>query len=74
MPKLPVVKPKEALKAIQKCGFVIDHITGSHYTLYNSDKSCRVSIAYHNKALKRKTLSSIIKQAGLSVEEFKELL
>lgn len=74
MSKLPVVKPREALKAVKKCGFVVDHTTGSHYTLYNADKSRRVSIAYHNKPLKRKTLTSIIKQAGLSVEEFKELL
>jgi predicted RNA binding protein YcfA (HicA-like mRNA interferase family) len=74
MPKLPVVKPREAIKAIRKCGFVLDHTTGSHYTFYNSDKSRRVSIAYHNKSLKRKTLSSIIEQAGLTVEEFKELL
>jgi predicted RNA binding protein YcfA (HicA-like mRNA interferase family) len=31
-------------------------------------------VAYHNRDLKRKTVASIIEQAGLSVEEFTELL
>ena len=74
MPKLPVVKPREAIKAIKRAGFEVDHTSGSHYILYNQDKSLRVSIPYHNKPLKRKTLTSILKEADLSVEEFKKLL
>lgn len=74
MPKLPIVKPKEAIKAIKKCGFVLDHTTGSHRAFYNSDRTLRVTIAFHNKPIKKGTLSSIIKQAGLTVEEFIELL
>jgi predicted RNA binding protein YcfA (HicA-like mRNA interferase family) len=31
-------------------------------------------VPYHNKDLKRKTLSSIIEQAGLTTEQFVELL
>jgi len=31
-------------------------------------------VAYHNRDLKRKTLATIIDQAGLSVEEFIEIL
>jgi len=34
----------------------------------------RVTVAYHNRDLKRKTLTSIIEQSGLSVEEFIDLL
>jgi predicted RNA binding protein YcfA (HicA-like mRNA interferase family) len=33
-----------------------------------------VTIPYHNKDMKPGTLASVIKQAGLSVEEFVELL
>lgn len=74
MPKLPVVKPKELIKALKKAGFIIDHISGSHYIMYNQDKTLRVSIPYHNKPLKRKTLTSILKDAQISVEDLKELL
>jgi len=34
----------------------------------------RVTVAYHNKDLKRKTLESIIKQAGLTNEDFLKCL
>jgi predicted RNA binding protein YcfA (HicA-like mRNA interferase family) len=34
----------------------------------------RVTVPYHNKDLKPRTLASIIEQAGLTVEEFLDLL
>lgn len=74
MPKPPVVKPKELIKALKKKGFEIDHISGSHYIMYNADKTLRTTIAYHNKPIKRKTVMSILKSANISVEELKELL
>jgi len=72
MPRLPAVKPKMAIRALQRKGFVIDHTTGSHYILIR--ERLRVVIPFHNRDLKRGTLASIIAQAGLSVEEFVELL
>ena len=74
MPKPPVIKPKELIKALQKKGFTIDHISGSHYIMYNADKTLRATIAYHNKHIKRKTVMSILKSANISVEELKKLL
>jgi predicted RNA binding protein YcfA (HicA-like mRNA interferase family) len=53
-------------------GSVVHHTTGSHYFL-KKDRF-RVSVPYHNKDLKPGTLASIITQAGLSVEEFLDLL
>jgi len=61
-----------AIRALQRKGFVIDHTTGSHYILIR--ERLRVVIPFHNRDLKRGTLASIIAQAGLSVEEFVELL
>lgn len=74
MPKLSVVKPKEMIKVLQKGGFVTDHVSGSHYIMYNADKTLRVSIPYHNKPLRRKTLKNILENAQLSVEELIKLL
>jgi predicted RNA binding protein YcfA (HicA-like mRNA interferase family) len=70
--KLPVVSPKMVIRALQRNAFVIHHTTGSHYFL-KKDK-LRVSVPYHNKDLKPGTLASIIAQAGLTVEEFVDLL
>ncbi len=74
MPKPPVIKPKEIIKALKKKGFAIDHISGSHYVMYNVNRTLRTVIAYHNKPIKRKTIMSILKSANISVEELKELL
>lgn len=66
MPKLPVAKPREIIKKLQKAGFVVDRIRGTHYVL--KKKKLRVTIPYYTKPLKKKTFSSILKQASLSVE------
>jgi predicted RNA binding protein YcfA (HicA-like mRNA interferase family) len=70
-PSLPPLKPKEVLKALQRAGFYIHHQTGSHIVLkHPSQTTKRVVLPYHNKDLKRGTLQSVLKQAGLSVDEF----
>jgi len=73
--RLPVVKPKEVIRALERAGFYIHHSTGSHYILKHPENpDLRVTVAFHNRELKRKTLASIIEQAGYTVEEFTELL
>ncbi len=70
-PSLPPLKPKEVLKALQGVGFYFHHQTGSHIILkHPSQSSKRVVLPYHNKDLKKGTLQSILKQAGLSIDEF----
>lgn len=72
---LPAVKPKDALRALERAGFFVHHTSGSHYILKHPAKpALRVTLPYHKRDLKRKTLMSIIEQAGYSVEEFLELL
>jgi predicted RNA binding protein YcfA (HicA-like mRNA interferase family) len=70
--KLPAIKPKQAIKALERNGFYVHHVSGRHYILKKD--SLRVTVPYHNKDLKPGTLRSIIGQAGLTVEEFLELL
>ena len=70
--KLPAVKPKIVIRALERHGFFIHHTTGGHYVLKKG--TLRVTVPYHNKDLKPGTLASIIAQAGLTVEEFVDLL
>jgi predicted RNA binding protein YcfA (HicA-like mRNA interferase family) len=72
MPRLPSIRPRLVIRALLRNGFVIDYTTGSHYVLIR--EKLRVTIPYHNRDLKRGTLASIIAQAGLTVEEFVDLL
>ena len=75
MPKLPQVKPTRLLRALQRAGFYIDHITGSHHILYHKDtKRMPISVPRHNRDVKIDTLKSILKQAELSADRLKELL
>jgi predicted RNA binding protein YcfA (HicA-like mRNA interferase family) len=72
MSKLPrSLKPNKVIKALQQAGFEIDHITGGHYILRKG--SLRTTVPYH-KSVKTGTLRSILNQAGLSIDEFVDLL
>lgn len=73
-PRLPVLKPKKVLRALQKLGFLIHHIRGSHYYLKRPDKPNLVTVPFHCRDLKRKTLESILKQAQTTIEELLEIL
>lgn len=73
MPKLPSFKPKVLIKKFEKVGYVIDRQKGSHVILYNRTDRKRLTIPLHVKDLPKGTLLSIVKQAGLSKEEFLKL-
>jgi predicted RNA binding protein YcfA (HicA-like mRNA interferase family) len=74
VPKLPKISACECIAALQRGGFVIDRQSGSHVTLIRAKPYGRVTVPNHNKDLKPGTLRSIIRQAGLTVAEFIDLL
>jgi len=73
MTRTPALKPKEVIGILEKAGYYIDHSTGSHHILRHPDRPQRIPVPYHAKDLKRRVLHSIIKQSGLSREEFLSL-
>jgi len=73
LPKLPVVSGKKCIKALAKLGFEVSRQKGSHITLRREKPYGKVIVPNH-KTLDRGTLKSILEQAGISVEEFVELL
>lgn len=73
MPELPRVTPERVAKALQRAGFVEDHQKGSHLTMRHPDGR-RAVIPMHTKTVPLGTLHDIIKEAGLTVEEFHRLL
>ena len=75
MTRLPAVKPRELIRALERAGFFVHHVTGSHYYLKRpDDPTLRVTVAYHNKDLKRGTLRAILREAGLTADELLRLL
>ncbi len=73
MGKLPVISGRECVKALNKIGFYFKRQSGSHIVLRRDDPFGQVIVADH-KTLDRGTLRAIIRQAGLNVNEFVELL
>lgn len=71
-PKLPVVSGREVIKALVRAGFQQVAQRGSHVKLRHHSGR-RVIVPLHEE-LAPGTLRSILKQAGLTVEEFRELL
>lgn len=70
MPKLPSLAPAEIIKILLKNGFIIDRIKGSHHLLLNDNTNIRVVVPMHKKDLPKGTLYEIIKQSGLTIEDF----
>ncbi|MFH0926191.1 MAG: type II toxin-antitoxin system HicA family toxin [bacterium] len=69
MSKLPSVTPQKVIKLLEKEGFVLERIKGSHYVYYHNSMKKRVVIPFHKKDLPRGTLLEILKQAGIRKEE-----
>lgn len=67
MPKLPVVSGAEAVRALERLGFTVTRQRGSHLVLRRGSSGCVVP---NHRELKIGTLAGILKQAGVSVEEF----
>jgi len=73
MTKLPRVSGRECVSTLEKAGFLLIRQQSSHMILRKRDPFCQVVVPDHRE-LDRGTLRSIIRQAGLTVEEFVRLL
>ncbi len=67
MPKLPVVSGAEAIRAFERLGFAVARQRGSHIVLRRAESGCVVP---NHREIKIGTLAGILKQAGVSIEEF----
>jgi predicted RNA binding protein YcfA (HicA-like mRNA interferase family) len=73
--KLPVVSGKDAIKALTKGGFVVVRQKGSHVRLEKISNGDVIKITVPLRSpLKKGTLRRIIKDSGLTIDEFIKLL
>jgi predicted RNA binding protein YcfA (HicA-like mRNA interferase family) len=70
MPKVPGVHHKKAIRALEKAGFRIAR-QGKHVVM--TDGTRILTIPRHNP-INAFTMGGIVRDAGLSVQEFKKLL
>ncbi len=74
MTRLPVVSGAEAVRALSRLGYQVDHQTGSHLILRQEAAPHRRLTVPNHKELAKGTLRAIIREAGLTVDELRRLL
>lgn len=75
MARLPVLKPKKVIRALQRADFYINRQSGSHVQLVHKTNPQRiVTVPSHNKDIPKGTMGNIIRQAGLTIDEFMRYL
>ena len=76
MPPVPSVPGKNLVKALQKAGFELVRVKGSHHRLRNPDSAGHdVTVPVHaGRDVPKGTLRQILMDAGLTVEDLRALL
>jgi len=75
MPKLPSITPQKVIAILEKKGFILDRTKGSHHIYYNIVTRRRVVVPFHKKDLPiRQLADEILKQAGITKNEIRDLL
>ncbi len=71
MPRLPRISGAEAVRAFQRLGFEIARQKGSHIVMRRGASGCVVP---NHRELKTGTLGGALRQAGVTVDEFRAAL
>ena len=71
MPKLPCVSGAKVVKALERLGFVRQRQRGSHLVMRRESDVCVVPM---HREVDQGTLRGVLRQAGVSPEEFVENL
>lgn len=74
MSHLPALSGKELCKILARVGYELDHQTGSHLILRNAEAPYRRLTIPNHKELAKGTLRVIIRESGLTLDEFWELI
>ena len=73
MSKLRPAKPTEVMRVLAKIGFRLIRQSGSHAIYRHSDGRWTTVPVHPGKDVAKGTMSKILKDAGLNVEQFEQL-
>ena len=69
MPPVPLLRPREVIRAFERLGWSVARQRGSHIVMTKPGHIATLSIPDHPEVA-RGTLRTLIAKAGLTVEEF----
>jgi predicted RNA binding protein YcfA (HicA-like mRNA interferase family) len=73
MPTVPILKPREVVKAFRKFGWNVARQRGSHIILVKEGHIATLSIPNHPEVA-RGTLRSLVARAGIALDDFLKAL
>ena len=71
MPKFPELSGAEIVRALEILGFVVTRQSGSHIVMKREEQGCVVP---NHKEVKIGTVNGVLRQAGVSTQEFSNAL
>ena len=71
MPKFPGLSGAQIVRALEKLGFVVARQSGSHIVMRRNGQGCVVP---SHKEVKVGTVNGVLRQAGVTAEEFNSVL
>ena len=74
MSRLPRISGREAVAAFRRLGYEIDRQKGSHIILRHHEPPFRRLTVPEHREVAKGTLRALIREAGITVEEFAALL
>ncbi len=74
MPPLPVLRGTQVVKALEKAGFAVVRIHGSHHIMEHADGR-RTTVPVHGgRDIRPGTLRSVLRDTGLTVDDLRGML
>jgi predicted RNA binding protein YcfA (HicA-like mRNA interferase family) len=74
MPPVPVVRGERIVKALERAGFKIARISGSHHVMRHPDGRGTTVPVHPGRDIAKGTLRGILDDVGLSIAELRDLL
>ena len=68
------LNPDQIIKILEKKGFKLIRVKGSHHIYRNFETKRMTIVPYHKKDLPQGTFMEILKQAGIKKNELKDLI
>jgi predicted RNA binding protein YcfA (HicA-like mRNA interferase family) len=72
--RLPAVRPREVVRALERAGWQVHRQRGSHLSMKKEGSRFVVTVPMHRGDLPKGTLRGILEDAELSIDEFVQLL
>ena len=71
MPKFPGLSGEQIVRALERLGFVVARQSGSHIVMRRNAQGCVVP---NHKEVKVGTVNGVLRQAGVTAEEFNSVI